>query len=198
MFAQAVSAEIENEVAARLAFIESELAAYRTENERLAKELEVALRVIAALPFTNPAALITQVADARRLPRSILSGEDVFFHIDLCESGERLVHIAGWAFCPRIDCGNAIVSLLLGEGDYPLFAMPGRTRRPDVAAAYEYVDLGPSLPLGDEGRRRLAESGFAVMVARASLTSDRSYKLLIQIDGPDFSVRKSTGISVHV
>ena len=197
MSAAEVSDETENKARTRLAFIESELAAYRSENERLAGELAVARRVIAALPFTGSESPISHVAQACRLPRAACAGDDILFHIDRCETGEKLVHISGWAFCPRIDCAEASIYLVLYGAEGPLFATPGPIKRPDVAAAFEKVDLGPSLPMGSEGRVRLADSGISALLERASLAPGQSYELSLQIEGPHFSVRKSTGLSLH-
>jgi len=181
----------------RQTFLEAELAAYRAENERLARELELARRVIDTLPFTAQASPIIRVVRPLKLPRPECSGEDVLFHVDRCERGERFIEIVGWAFCPRIDCREASLNLLL-EGPGPtLLAKPDSVDRPDVAAFHAKVDLGPALPAGSERRDRLRLSGFAALVERSFLEEGKPYPLSIQIDGPDFSVRRPANVTLH-
>jgi hypothetical protein len=180
-----------NDPAQRLIFLESELSAYRAENDRLARELTLARRVIGSAQDPTPS-----LASLLRLPRAICAGDDVVFHIDRCETGDRLLHISGWTFCPRIDSGKAVLSLLFEGTNLTWMARPDLVMRPDIVAAHAQTDLGPALPIGGPGRLGLAHSGFKGLWERAPLGAG-AYVLAIQIDGPDFSVRKSTGLILH-
>jgi len=181
-----------NDLEQRLALSEAELSAYRDENDRLAKELVLARRVIEALPFTMAAEPGGRGSALRRLPRVAPSGADVVFSVDRCECVNRLVQIVGWAFCPRIDCGDASVSILLESPEETFVIHTQSVLRADVAAAHEKVEYGPSLPLGSPARARLDRSGFSVLFERAQLAPGRKYTVAIQIDGPSISVRKAT------
>jgi hypothetical protein len=181
----------------RQSFLEAELSAYRAANERLAMELGVARRVLDTLPFTAQTSPIIRVVRPLRVPRAECSGDDVLFHIDRCDQGERLIEIVGWAFCPRIDCAESNLNLML-EGSGPtLLAKPDSVDRHDVATFHANIDLGPALPPGSERRARLRQSGFAALLDRSSLEKGKTYAVSIQIDGPDFSVRRSTGVTLH-
>jgi hypothetical protein len=191
------SSSMANDPDQQLAFVEAELAAYRIENDRLARELVLSRRVLDTLPFTGPNSPIEPLVKPARMPRTLCNGDDILFSMDRCESGEKLVHVAGWAFSPRIDCGEAHLSLLLEGPDETFIVHPRRTLRPDVAAAYAQTDLGTVLPVDSPARARLEQCGFAGLITRAGLVSGRPYKVAIQIDGPEFSVRKSTTAVLH-
>jgi len=187
-----------NNSESQLTFLENELSAYRAENDRLAQELALCRRTIAAFPLAarrNPG---TSVVSPVRLPRPICAGDDIVFNIDRCETGERLIYIVGWAFCPRIDCTEASVSLLLESTARAFVVKPDRADRPDVAAAHRGREAGP-IPAagGSGGASRLAQSGFAVLLERSLLDSGSTYAVAIQIDGPDFSVRKPAGLALN-
>ena len=183
---------MDNDISQRLAFMESEISSYRAENDRLAQELNLVRAVLDSLPGTKegPSGLL-------RLPRPACSGDDVIFHVDRCEAGDRLLLIAGWAFCPRIDCGDAVLSILFEGETRSWLARPDAENRPDIAAAHSQTDLGPNLPPGSPGRSRLALSGFRGLWARSQLGAGCAYSVSIQIDGPDFSVRRPANLTVH-
>jgi len=173
----------------RLALVESELTAYLAENDRLAKELDLTRKALAALPARGP--------ELVRLPRSVTASDDIVYHIDRCEAGDRLLCISGWAFCPRIDCGVAVATLLLNTPEENWLARLQPVLRPDVASTHAQTDFGPHLPIGGSGRRQLAQCGFTGLWGRPPLAPGQACAIAIQIDGPDFSVRRSTEIVLH-
>ena len=132
-----------------------------------------------------------------RLPRPICTGDDIVFTIDRCETGERLIYIVGWAYCPRVDCAQASVSLLLESPARAFVVKPDRADRPDVAAAHSGIDSGPGPVTGTSAASQLSQSGFSVLLERSLLDSGLTYAVAIQIDGPDFSVRRPAGIALN-
>ena len=181
----------------RLEFMESEISAYRVENDRLAQELNLTRAVLGSLQIPGDAIPAAGVSGLLRLPRPNCTGDDIIFHIDRHEMGDQFFLIVGWAFCPRIDCGNAVLSLLL-EGTGPTFlAKPDPEVRPDIAAAHAQTDLGVIFPPGSPGRSRLALSGFRGLWRRSPLGKSCDSSVAIQIDGPDFSVRRPANLTVH-
>jgi hypothetical protein len=181
----------------RLEFLEAELSAYRAENDRLAKELSLTRAALGSLTRPAQGRGGLPAAGFERLPRAAVSGDDIVFHIDRCETGDRLVIIEGWAFCPRIDPGAATVHLILEGANRAWVARPKPEKRPDVAAALVRADLGTALPVGAPGRARLAGTGFSALWERPTPDGGGVYSLSIQIDGPDFSVRRTANLTVH-
>ncbi len=157
----------------RFALAESELAFYRAENARLAQEINL-------------------------LRRTALPGDDVRFHIESCKVDSGCVEIAGWAFCLRIDCAEAVILLwLVAEAEqHPI--QPRPVLRPDVRDHFAHIDLGAGLPSGDPRKTRLGHSGFTCRLPASSLGTGRAYQLDLQIEGPQFSVRRPTGVTLHV
>jgi hypothetical protein len=183
-----------NDPEQRLSFLESELQAFRAENDRLARELVLTRRVIGALHSDFPDNLRKMFSTPLLLPRTPCSGDDIFFHLDRCKMEIGLIHIAGWAFCPRIDADKAKPAILLESPRATFLVRPNSVQRPDVAAYYANTNFGP----GRTDRSKLAHSGFSVLFDRAVLFDIKStYKLSIQIDGPAFSVCKSSGVDLH-
>jgi hypothetical protein len=183
-----------NDPEQRLSFLETELQAFRAENDRLARELVLTRRVIGILPSGSSDNLRGMLSTPLLLPRTPCSGEDIFFHLDHCKIERGLIHIAGWAFCPRIDADKAKPAILLESPQATFLVRPNPVQRPDVAVHFANADLGP----GHADRSKLAHCGFSVLFERASLPDIKStYKLSVQIDGPAFSVCKPTGADLH-
>lgn len=176
-------------------FLETELKAYRAENDRLARELVLTRRIIGVLPSISTNGQMGLISTSLLLPRATCAGDDVLFHLDRYNVKNSLIHIEGWAFCPRIESDKAKLAILLESSGAVFLARPSCVQRPDVAAAYLRANLGSS----HTKRSKLAYSGFSVLLEQAPfLEAGPAYQITIQIDGPEFSVRKSTGATLHV
>jgi hypothetical protein len=185
---------VRNDPEQQLSFLETELQAYRVENDRLARELVLTRRVIKALHLDSIASPRGMISTPVLLPRAPSAGDDVFFHLDRCEIAQGMIRIAGWAFCPRIAADKAKPAILLESANATFLVRPHSVQRPDVAAYYARAELGPACV----DRSKLAHSGFSVFLERANLFDVGSnYQVSVQIDGPTFSIRKSTGINLH-
>ena len=170
----------------------SEIVRFRAENERLGKENSI-LRTVTATSLDKDSGLAPALhPGVTVLPRTRVQGDQLFFAFDKLEDSGDTVGISGWFFSPEIDCAESIRWVWLCT-DLEQRLVPTRpVVRSDVKLHHLPLDLGPQMPLGDPRRANLDQSGFTARIPKSSLIPGSSYRVEIQVEGPQFSVRRAT------
>lgn len=177
------------ELRERLLHEQAQARALRALSQRLAHELALTQRVLAArLPSTErrPETMV-----AVRLPTSDFSPEGLWFSLDECEEGPERTRVRGWAFFPGLDCREAVTTLLFQSARAAYAAAADFQLRPDLAQAFADHEF-PAPPGRPEN---LEHAGFICELFNASLPAG-DYELFLQIESPESgaAVRQSTGV----
>lgn len=159
--------------------IESELQSYKIENDRLANELLVGRRLSYEAGLSKPGMRVVPV----RMPDRQGSDGALFFALDRCEKGTKVLELAGWIYSPQVHLGQRRIIVCIESDKCSFFAEVPSFVRADVS---EHLIKGgiitTAMPSPDKVR-----CGFSALVDISALPHSASYDISIVLEGIDCS-----------